>query len=641
MTVIVFIVSFQTIASKPAQIPVSSFNQMPVVQQPSVSPNGKNIAVITNRGEVTQVSISPFDKPQEMLPVVELGGEKYRIESINWANDERVLVTVTQPFKVSTLQVRTTHVYSVKIDGSDIIELKKRSRKQTNWDFYRSSPRLLSTLVDEPNHVLMTIRDKRDDYYSSVFKVNITTGDFEKYLANNKKIVGWYFNDKGEVLMAIGIDDNYNTDIDYIYTRKDQKSDWKLIKKIEAYQDDTFSPVMFEPKTNSVIVISDHKLNKKALWRYFIDTQEYKLLGAAPDKLDIRSAITRLEGNGKKVVGYTYVKNFIKKVYFDQSNADLNQQVVNIFAKQGLQAFVYDWDKAENHYILYGVGDNKPGQFYLYNKSKQKISPWYGQYPSLSKHQLASVMPFTFKARDGMDLNGYLTLPNNVDNPSLIVFPHGGPYGVRDSQYFNPFVQLFASRGYAVLQVNYRGSGGFGNAYKTSGYAQWGKKMQTDLMDAVNWVKEMKLANIDNSCIVGASYGGYAALAAGYQTPKQFKCIVSIAGVGDMDDQVIHWKSRGHRSYIDNVVNESDESLAAISPIHHVKKFEAPVLLIHGRVDTRVSYHQSEDMYEALDDAGKEVKLKMFEWGTHNLDDSTNRQKAMGLMIEFVDQYLK
>jgi dipeptidyl aminopeptidase/acylaminoacyl peptidase len=487
----------------------------------------------------------------------------------------------------------------------------------------------------------VTIKDKADEYYSSVYKVNVNTGEFKKYIPNGKRINGWYVNKKGEVLMAIGVDGNSKTDFSYFYARKDNKSEWALIKKNEAYQSETFSPVLYEPETNSVIIISDHKLAKDALWRYHIASDKYDLLGEAPDMLDVSGAITKLEGDNRVVVGFTYTDHFVKKVYFEGSNSALNQQIYDIFKQNKLQAYLTDWDKNQQRYIVYTVSDNKPGQYYLFDRAKNKLIPWYGEYPALKQHQLSKVLPISFKARDGMALNGYVTLPEGVENPPLVVYPHGGPYGIQDSQYFDPFVQLFASRGYAVLQVNYRGSGGFGNHYLTSGYSQWGKKMQTDIIDGVNWLKKQNRVNTDKACIAGASYGGYAALAAGYQTPDQFKCIVSIAGVSDMNEQVSYWKHRGLRSYINNAVNEKDEDLDIISPIDHVKQFKAPVLLIHGKVDTRVSYLQSEEMYDALKDADKQVEYKLFDHGTHNLDDATNRKQAMVLMIDFIDKYLK
>jgi len=629
-------------AAKKELIPVSAFNQMPMVQQPTISPNGKNIAVITNQGDKTQVAIIPFDDKQTMNVILALGGEKYRIDSLSWANNERVLVTVSQPFKINNIQLRTTHIYSSSIDGGDVFEIKKRTKSDiSEWEAYQSAPRLLSLLRKEKNHILVTVGDKRDNYYSSVFKVDIRNGEFKKYIANGKKITGWYVNRSGEILMAIGVDNNPKTDIKYIYTRKNSSSEWTKVKEIENFNDETFSPIQYEPDTNSLIVQSNHKLKKEALWRYQIATSEYTLMAEAPGMLDIDGPVIEYDGDERKIVGISYTDNFSKKVLFDEQSQQLNQQIAAIFLKNNLQAFLYDWDYSKQRFIISSISDSRPPKFFLFDKKTSKLLQWYGTYPALERYKLSSVTPIKFKARDGMELNGYITLPSGVDNPPLVVHPHGGPYGVRDKQYFDPFVQLFASRGYAVLQVNYRGSGGFGVEYETSGHEQWGKEMQTDLVDAINWVRENKLADTDNSCIAGASYGGYAALAAGYQTPKKFKCIVSIAGVGNMDAQVNHWKNRGFKSYIDNVVNVKGESLKSISPEFHADKFAVPVLLIHGTSDQQVSYRQSEAMYKALKDADKDVELELFKFGTHHLNDAVNRKKAMGLMIEFIDEHLK
>jgi dipeptidyl aminopeptidase/acylaminoacyl peptidase len=634
--------SVNSVAAKKQQIPVSAFNQMPMVQQPTISPDGKNIAVITNQGDNTQVSIVPFENKKSMSVILELGGEKFRIDSIKWVNNERIIAIVSQPLRLGNIRLRTTHIYSASIDGKDVIELKKRAGvKQSALDFYRSTPRFLSLLRKDKDHILVTINDKRDAYYSSVFKVNVKNGDYEKYITNSKKIVSWSVNRSGEILMAVGVDNDKNTDIKYIYTRKNSESPWVKVKEIEAYNDDTFSVVQYEPETNSIIIISDRKLEKDALWRYDIATGAYSLMAEAPGMLDIDGAVIEYEGDERKVVGIRYTDHFSKRILLDNESQSLNKQISTIFNKNGLQAFLYDWDKNKQRYIISSLSDTKPPKFFLFDLENPKIIPWYSAYPALARQKLAPVKPFEFKARDGMALNGYITLPLGVKNPPLIVHPHGGPYGVRDKQYFDPFVQLFASRGYAVLQVNYRGSGGFGNEYETSGYEKWGKEMQTDLIDAINWVKTNKLANTDSSCIAGASYGGYAALAAGYQTPEQFKCIVSIAGVGDMDAQVTNWRRRGAKSYIENVVNIEAVSLKPISPVHFAERFKAPVLLIHGKVDTRVSYRQSEDMYNALKKANKDVELELFKFGTHNLNDSVNRKKAMVLMIEFIDKHLK
>lgn len=622
-------------------IPLDYFTQMPMVQKPRISPDGKNIAVILNQGENTQIAILPFDDKSNMKVVLQLGAKRYRLEELYWANNERILIKVSQPLYIDDwkVRVRTDHLYSANLDGSDVFELKKRSKSKKKQDSYRNSPDLLSLLYNDDDHILVTIRDPRDNNYSSIFKVNVTNGDFEKYLPNKNKIFDWGVTPSGDVLLGIGVDKNYKIDKRYIYVRQDVNSDWVMVKSYEAYKTETFQPVLFEPEKNSIIVLSDYKLNKNALWRFNIKTSEYTLLAEAPNNLDISGPILKRTGKTVKVIGFTYNDNFIKRTYFDEKSNQLALQISNLFEKNDLKATIYDRNENKTRYLIYAISDKSPGKFYTYDKVKKKLKVWYTQYPDLEKAKLASVQPINFEARDGMKLHGYLTLPNNIKNPPVVLFPHGGPFA-RDSQYFDPFVQMFASRGYAVLQVNYRGSTGYGNKYHTAGYHEWGGKMQTDLVDAFNWLKKSKKANTNKACIVGASYGGYAALAAGYQTPDLFKCIISIAGTANMELTLADWKNRGHKNYIDNAVTKDKGAFKELSPVNHAEEFKAPVLLIHGKVDTSVSYFQSKDMYNALKESKKEVDIQIYKYGTHHLDDTVNRQDAMKLTSEFLGKHL-
>ncbi len=628
--------------AKEAVIPLEHFNQMPLVQQPIISPDGKNIAVILNQGDTTQVAMFPFDDKSKMQVLLQLGTEKYRIEDISWANNERVLVSVTQPLFISEwkTRVRTNHIYSANIDGSDVIELRMKTRKKEKSSFYRNSPDLKSLLKEDPDHILVTMNNERDNFYSSIYKVNVNTGEFFKYLPNTKRIYSWGVTHTGEVLLGVGADKSYKNKTRYIYTRKDVDSDWKMVKTFEGFKTETFSVQSYDPNSNSIIVISDYKLKKKAMWRYHIGNGEYELMAEAPGDLDITGAIRRLDNKNWTIVGYKYNDNFVKRVYFDKNRNKFAQQITTLFNKSNLQANLYDWDQKKERYIISAISDKSPGKFYLYDKKTNKLNFWYAQFPQLEKANLAQVQPFDFAARDGMKLHGYLTLPNNVKNPPVVLYPHGGPFA-RDSQYFDSYVQMFANQGYAVLQVNFRGSTGFGNKYETAGYHQWGKKMQTDLIDALDWLKASKQADTSNACIVGNSYGGYAALAAGFQTPDRFKCIISLAGVADMTTTIADMKRWGHKAYVENAVTDNQYELEQMSPVNHAEAFKAPVLLIHGKVDSVVSYRESEAMYDALKRAEKQVEIKLYKYGTHNFDDAINRKSAMELMVSFLQKHLQ
>jgi len=627
-------------------LPLEHFNHMPLIEQPSISPDSENIAAIYNGKDITQVVVTPFGS-QDLKALVSLGGEKYRIESIYWANNKRLIINVSQPFENKGLRLRTNHMYSADIDGKNVFEIRrsmraKRSSDASNdWDFYSNSPYLLNLLPSDPDHILVTTSESRDGNYASVYKVNINDGDFVKHTANTNRITSWITDRNGEILLAIGENDNYRDETQYVYFRKDEEADWELIKKYVPFESETFDPVIYEKPTNTLLLLSDHKLNKTALWRFDIKSNEFtELVAEAPGNFDISSVIYQRSATETNVIGYHYVDNFVRRVYWDEEKQNVGQQLADLLKKSGLDSNILDYSFDGTRYIISATSDVSPTKFYLFDSKKKSLSLWFSQYPYLEGKSLANVIPFSFNARDGMEIHGYITLPNGVENPPVVLFPHGGPYA-RDYQYFDPFVQMMANDGYAVLQVNYRGSTGYGKKYTTSGYHQWGKAMQTDLLDAYEWLKATDLVDKNKACIAGASYGGYAALVAGFQTPELFDCIVSIAGVSDLKDQMTMWRRFGAFDYIENAVSNKDTDLEAISPYYHAEKFTKPVLLIHGKKDTRVSYRQSSAMYDQLKSAGKDVAYEEFEYGTHFLNDATNRANAMKLMKDFLNQHLK
>jgi len=621
-------------------IPVEFFNHLPMIQQPTISPDGKTIAVIYNQGNETQVAIVPFDNLSDFNVLIKLGAEKYRLEKIDWVNNEKLVVTVTQPFNINSHKLRIPHLYSVGIDGK-YMELKSNDYKKarSNSDSYWASSLVKSLLQEDPNHILVESNDGRDGGYKSIFKVNINTGEYEKYLPNTKKISKWFLNKKGHILTAIGSTGN-DSDEKYVYVRDTKDSKWEKIKTIEGFKTETFWPLIYDNEKHILYVMTNYKLRKQAIWSYDTKKKEYiKVIAQAPGKMDITSGVYSHNSKEYELIGYEYYDDFEHTVYFDEKDNSLNHQIKNLFAKQGLNAYIFDSDHKDTKFLIAVNSDSKPKRYVIFDAVKMKFIPWFSQFPELSKHELAPVEPIAFKARDGMDLHGYYTVKKGVKNPPLILFPHGGPYA-RDYQGFNPFVQLFASRGYAVLQVNYRGSTGYGTDYETAGYHEWGRKMQTDLMDGFNWVKENKQADVNNSCIVGASYGGYAALVAGFQTPNKFKCIASISGISNLQKQISHWRVRGSDAYIENAI-DSGKGVDDISPINYVDDFKVPVLLIHGDADAVVDVTHSQRMHKKLKKAGKKSKLVTFKYGTHYLDDAANLKVAMKEIDVFLKKHLK
>ena len=238
-----------------------------------------------------------------------------------------------------------------------------------------------------------------------------------------------------------------------------------------------------------------------------------------------------------------------------------------------------------------------------------------------------------------------MPLSREGEKPPLIVFPHGGPHA-RDYRYFDPFVQFFANRGYAVVQVNFRGSSGFGTTFQTAGYRQWGLRMQEDIYDAVDWLAGEGLVNMERKCIVGFSYGGFVALTAGFQRPRDYRCVVSFAGVPDLHemvrlDSLVTEEKKAHAEMIGDISDADDkEMLRNVSAINHVRSIKASILLIHGVQDTRVHVDQSRDFARRARDEGVDIEYIEIEDGTHFIDEYSNRMTVFRALDAFLAEHL-
>jgi dipeptidyl aminopeptidase/acylaminoacyl peptidase len=253
--------------------------------------------------------------------------------------------------------------------------------------------------------------------------------------------------------------------------------------------------------------------------------------------------------------------------------------------------------------------DRDPGQFFLYDGAAGKATMLFARMPWIKEGEMASMEPVTLKARDGLMLHGYLTRPRGKDDAKhlpLVVFVHGGPYGIRDSWDFDPDVQMLASRGYAVLQVNFRGSGGYGDAFIRAGFREWGAKMQDDVTDATRWAIAEGVADPSRICIFGASYGGYAALRGATKEPDLYRCAIGYVGVYDLRLMYTRGdipQSTYGDNYLKMVLGEDENLLWDRSPLAHIDQLKAKVMLIVGGEDNRVPPVQGERLHAALDKA--------------------------------------
>lgn len=612
----------------------SSFGKIELIKDVTMSPNGHYLASVFTVDGKPVVMTSPFGS-KELTSVVSLKFASDRIDDIQWANDERMLITASSSEYIKGQFFRLYRTYAVNADGSDLIVLEDKSvnRQKTDWETKFTSMRLVNRLAKDPAHVLISSYDARDPGYA-VFKVNIYDSKFEKVesAANNR---GNFVTDlDGNVMFSTTIDEITETKLSVDVKQHGQ---WKTIKTLDITKDMDFTPIALASDGKSLLVNTDYQSDFNYIARFDLASNSIAEPLFQVEGHDVSS----LRVNGD-VVGYTLDQDFPTRVYLDEQIKAYQQQVDALL--KGRQNYIQAFDLDSTRVVVYSVADNKPGRYYTIDFKTKKADLYFSQYPQLEKVAMQPVEKLRIKARDGLAMDAYLTVPENAAKAPLIVFPHGGPTE-RDYMEFDPWLQFFVKQGYAVLQVNFRGSTGYGNAFEIAGYKQWGKAMQDDLIDAMASVSKDARVDTGRSCMVGASYGGYAALTASFRDAGKFQCFVSISGISDLAAmlQLDGRYNKGLKAVQQVMIGDYDTQrpeLDKVSAFFNQAAIKKPLLLIHGVKDTRVSYKQSEKLYEELKEKGAPVEYLELKDGTHFFDEESDRIQAFEAMEVFLSKHL-
>jgi len=351
--------------------------------------------------------------------------------------------------------------------------------------------------------------------------------------------------------------------------------------------------------------------------------------------------------NGKKLVGLRVMPGKVETLAIDPESPKMRDlaALAQTFPHQQVQITSTTRDGSTS--IVKVWSDKNPGSYYLFkDKPKPSLTFLFNTDPWIKPARMSPMQPITFKARDGVKLHGYLTIPRKSSGKNLpmVVIVHGGPYGIRDHWGYDPEVQLFASRGYAVLQVNYRGSGGYGNKFLSLGIRHWGNTMQDDVADGTKWAIKHGYANPKRVCIYGGSYGGYAALMSAELFPNLYKCAIGYSGVydlfvlktrkGDID------RTAYGRRYLHEVLGSSDAQLKKFSPVYQVASLKAPVLLMHGGQDLRAPVKGYDEMVSAIRNHGTPLQTLYFPREGHGFYKVSHRIKAYTKMLSFLNKYI-
>ena len=610
----------------------AAFAQLPIIEQPKISPDGSKIALIYNKPDGPTVSVAPFGSLDfTILASLKLGRD--RVDSVHWSGNNYIIVSASYPQRANGDQYRASRLYVFDIANETSKELTERRFTKKSWYEYASF-RIVSLLKNDPEHILVSTYDDKDRAYA-VFKVELSTAKYKKIQKNEYDISSWSADHQGIVRLGVAYDKKQEKVTRTIWYRDKAESELVKLHSRVLGEGETFDVIGLSKEGDKAYILSDRETGRESVWLFDIVSGEFESLVYSNPDYDVAAGIHNSEG---ELIGVRYADDFIRNYYFNQKDSELEAHMATLI--KGEHVTVVSKSSDKTRVLAAKQSDNHPAMYFYLDLTANRGGVWISEFPYLSKMAFPQVENITFNATDGTEISGYLTMPVNVERPPLIVYPHGGPHS-RDYKYFNREIQYLASLGYAVLQVNFRGSEGFGSDFETAGYFQWGKLMQQDVYDAMDWLVSTQRVSADKACIVGGSYGGYVALTAAFQQPDRFDCAISIAGVSDLKKLVEDEDQFGfYTGHIVNVADDAElDALAKVSAINYIDKIKIPLLLLHGTKDTRVPYGQSEDFY---DDAKRKIDVKYVEIknGTHFFDDQQSQQILYSEMTQFLSRHL-
>ena len=597
------------------QLPVESFSRLPNNSRPNLSPNGQKMAFIRNFQSPELAMLTTQDLLTDKIQyIAKSDNEKSKVRWFTWVNNETLLVSMMFAAKRYGTDTTETRLIAIDLSGKEPVQkqvVKSRRGGLHGNHVSQFQDSIISFLPNDPEHVLIAL-DLKVPNLPGVYKLNIKTGKQSRIIKGKMAVRSWMADRQGQLRLGESL--NYKTGKASIRVRIGESEKWHKMFEHNALKEPGITPLGFAKDPN-FLYYNAYENDKKALFKIHLPSKEITLV-FADDEYDVDGSLIYSKKTND-VIGIKHSNSKDGRIYWDNSIGNFQKSLNK--ALPDSDVYLVDFSRDENIYLLYTENDYTPGMYYLGNRKEKTITAILEQYPDLVPEVLTEHKFVTYTARDGTELEGYLTLPLNVDGPvPAILHPHGGP-GARESDGFDYWTSFFANKGYAVFRPNFRGSTGYGYNFAQSQMKGWGLTMQDDLTDAANWLVEQKIANPNKMCIVGASYGGYAAAMAAVKTPDLFQCAVSFAGVTSLKKLVLRSRNYTNSKFVKNQIGSDSNDLKARSPYYHAQKVKIPMLFLHGEDDRVVDVEQSRMMVEKLQDLGKQVEYIELENGDHYL----------------------
>ncbi|KGR83689.1 S9 family peptidase [Lysinibacillus boronitolerans] len=615
--------------------------------------NAKQIKNGSNHEGVKEISVEDFMKNPGNFGYELSPDGNYITYSSAWENRANVFVKKmnddSEPVRVSNSKDRDVagffwkdnnllylkdkggdenfHIYSTTFNGSEEKDLTPYPNVTVG---------VLSGLQGVKDEILIMM-NKEDATVFDVYKLNVKTGETTHVAKNPGNITSWLADRNGNVRIAVASDGVEGT----ILYRDSEKDEFKPF--IEMKAGDEVMPLAFSKDNQYIYATSNKGRDKVEVVKYDLKGNEEVIM--SNDQVDVSGVLYSAEHD--KLLYGAYITDKPHYQFFDENFEKLFRKIQSKLNVHESELGINDYNKEMTKFIVSVSSDTVYGKYYYYDSTTDELTELATLSPWLNPNELAEMHPISYKSRDGLTINGYLTLPKNkeVKDLPLIVNPHGGPWA-RDMWGFNPEVQLLANRGYAVLQVNFRSSTGYGKEFLQAGNKQWGLKIQDDITDGVQWAIDQGIADPDRIGIYGASFGGYATLAGITYTPDLYAAAVDYVGVSNiftlLNTIPPYWETMRNMFYERVGHPEKDkELLTAVSPVFHADKIKTPLFVAQGANDPRVNKAESDQIVEALRARGVEVEYMLKDNEGHGFANEENRIEFYNAMVKFFDSHLK
>lgn len=614
-----------------SEIPIAEFARHAQYENVKISPagdylaaaaivKGKRVLALIRLADMKGVNLDAHD-PDE-------------VADFWWIEDHRVVYSIAERFEYLDVPLRTGELYAANADGSG------RSIVAGSRAFggFQGIAEVLGRVPGDDKHLLVATtpwaRESENQFTSA--QLMDGSGSMQRLATAPMHGAGFVADNQGEVRFAYADSGDLRVKVFY---RSREHPEWELLFD-PARGDEPVLPLRFARDDASVYFAcpGTHKTGGVCRW----DVAARTLKPIWSGESEATELLDTFDGKDAFAIRSMPGRPALTLLDPHAAEAALMRELMQQFPGQDVRVGSHTADGGRA--IVRVSSDRNPGEFYLYDAAKKKLTFLLAARPWIKPERLAPVEPVTLSARDGLPLHGYLAhAPAAPDGQpgALVVYVHGGPFGIRDTWEYDPIVQVLASRGYSVLQVNFRGSGGYGNAFLEAGLRQWGEAMQDDVTDATRWAIAQKLADPSRVCIFGASYGGYAALEGAEKEPDLYRCAIGYVGVYDLRMMLKRGdipQSTFGKTYLKRALGEDADALYEHSPVAHPERIKARVMLVVGGSDARVPEEHGKSLHAALSAHGIEHEWIYQRREAHGFYKEEHVAELYGKLLDFLDR---